>query len=79
MQGVSFRAAMRRQARRHGVTGWVRNRDDGAVEFAAQGEPDAVRELLEWAAHGPSGARVDALDVQDTDPADAPPDFEVRY
>ena len=32
VQGVGFRDALRREAHRHGVRGWVRNRVDGSVE-----------------------------------------------
>jgi acylphosphatase len=32
VQGVNFREAMRAQAQRLEVTGWVRNRSDGSVE-----------------------------------------------
>lgn len=78
VQGVSFRASMQYEARRLGVCGWVRNCPDGAVEFVAQGNPDALARLLEWARRGPPGARVDNLSVDDaaTDPGLAR--FEVR-
>ena len=33
VQGVFFRAATQREARRLGLTGWVRNRPDGSVEI----------------------------------------------
>jgi acylphosphatase len=33
--GVFFRAATQREARRLGVTGWVKNRPDGTVEILA--------------------------------------------
>ena len=38
VQGVFFRAATQREARRLGVTGWVKNRTDGSVEVLAEGD-----------------------------------------
>src|SRR5688572_9937769 len=54
VQDVFFRASAQREARRLGLTGWVRNRQDGAVELIAEGEEDQVKDLLAWAQHGPS-------------------------
>ena len=62
MQGVGYRDALRDEARRLGVTGWVRNRGDGSVEAQLQGEPSAVAALITWARRGPSLARVSSLD-----------------
>ncbi len=62
VQGVFFRAATQREARRLGVTGWVKNRTDGSVEVLAEGDEDAIKELAMWAGHGPSTARVDHVD-----------------
>ena len=64
VQGVYFRAAAQREAKRLGITGWVKNRPDGAIELMAEGEEDAIRELTSWANHGPSAARVDSVDVR---------------
>jgi acylphosphatase len=64
VQGVYFRAAAMREARRLGITGWVRNRPDGTVELLAEGEEDAIKALSSWANHGPSAARVDQVDVR---------------
>ncbi|HQY60180.1 MAG: acylphosphatase [Myxococcales bacterium] len=64
VQGVFFRAATQREARRLGVTGWVKNRNDGTVEVLAEGEEDSIKEFTSWANHGPSAARVDAVDVR---------------
>ena len=78
VQGVGFRYAMRAEARRRGVSGWVRNRRDGSVEALLQGEADAVRALLEWARRGPPGAHV--AEVRAAPAADAAPaqGFEMR-
>lgn len=58
VQGVGFRHAMREEAARRGVRGWVRNRSDGSVEALVQGEPAEVEALISWAHRGPPGARV---------------------
>jgi acylphosphatase len=64
VQGVFFRAATQREARRLGITGWVKNRADGSVELLVEGEEDAIKEITSWANHGPSAARVDQVDVR---------------
>ena len=45
VQGVFFRASAQREARRLGLTGWVRNRADGSLEIVAEGEEAALRDL----------------------------------
>jgi acylphosphatase len=62
--GVFFRAATQREARRLGITGWVKNRNDHSVEILAEGEEDSIREIVSWAHHGPSAARVEHVDVR---------------
>ena len=72
VQGVWFRDWTNREAHRLGVDGWVRNRRDGAVEVLAAGEPDAVAALIEMLREGPPRARVDYLDIEQTDEPVAP-------
>jgi acylphosphatase len=64
VQGVFYRASAQREARRLGVTGWVKNRADGSIEIVAEGEEDAIKEFVGWANHGPTAARVDQADVR---------------
>jgi acylphosphatase len=64
VQGTFFRAATQREARRLGVVGWVKNRNDGSVEIVAEGEEDAIKEIMLWAQHGPTAARVENVDVR---------------
>jgi len=62
VQGVFFREAMRQEAARLGVAGWVRNRRDGSVEAVVQGTPAAVEAIATWARRGPPDAAVDQLE-----------------
>jgi len=70
VQGVSYRQSCALEAARLGVRGWVRNRDDGAVEGVAEGSRAAVEALLAWCARGPARARVARVDVTWAAPAD---------
>jgi acylphosphatase len=61
VQGVGFRDFTRAIARRLGIAGWVRNREDGCVELAAAGEPDQIEALLAAVRRGPPQGRVHEL------------------
>lgn len=65
VQGVGFRFHMQREARRLGVTGWVRNRHDGSVEAMIQGSAEAVERLIAWARRGPDSAVVSAVKISE--------------
>ena len=65
VQGVYFRDSMRQQARRLGVTGWVRNRTDGTVEAMVHGKPDAVETIIKWAHNGPDAAKVIQVQIEE--------------
>jgi acylphosphatase len=64
VQGVGFRDALRVEALRLGVRGWVRNCADGSVQALLQGNDDAVEHLVQWARRGPPLARVRAMDEE---------------
>lgn len=68
VQGVFFRDSTRRAAESRGVAGWVRNREDGAVEAVFEGELEAVESMVRLARDGPGHAFVDRLDVNDEEP-----------
>jgi acylphosphatase len=63
VQGVGYRDALRDEAEKRNVGGWVRNRRDGSVEALVQGAPEAVDAIIAWARRGPSLARVTDLRV----------------
>ena len=68
VQGVFFRNSTRREALRRGVSGWVSNRRDGAVEAVFEGTPSDVEELVRFASSGPRGAFVEDVEVTDESP-----------
>lgn len=65
VQGVYFRDSTRRRAERLGLSGWVTNRDDGAVEALIEGEPAAVESLIDYLRAGPGRAEVERLEVSE--------------
>jgi len=64
VQGVFFRDSMRREAQMLGISGWVRNRSDGTVEAAVQGEPADVDAIARWAHRGPQLAQVERVETE---------------
>ena len=69
MQGVFFRAETRDRARSLGLAGWVRNAPDGTVEAVFEGGDERVDSIVDWCRRGPSGARVEDVDVVWEDPS----------
>jgi acylphosphatase len=66
VQGVGFRWFVRVAARRLGLSGWVRNREDGTVEVAASGPAEKLAEFRRHVSRGPDGAEVtDVLDLDE--------------
>lgn len=70
VQGVFFRANTRENARKMGITGWVRNKDDGSVEAFFEGEADDVSRLVSEMAGGTGmgAARVEEKQLRWTEP-----------
>jgi len=58
VQGVCYRMYARDEARRLGVTGWVRNRPDGTVELVAEADEETLQRFLAWCRQGPPYAAV---------------------
>jgi acylphosphatase len=78
VQGVGFRAAAAAEARRLGLTGWVRNRFDGSVEVLAEGADGDADAFLAWLRKGPSLAHVTGVDPDWLAPVGDGVSFEVR-
>ena len=78
VQGVFFRQSTQNQARRLGVSGWVRNLPNGRVEAKVWGEAEAVNRLVRWCHTGPANAYVTDVTVADTEAEDASLGFHIR-
>jgi acylphosphatase len=69
VQGVFFRGEASARAESLGITGWIRNAEDGSVEAVFEGERDQVESMVDWCRRGPAGARVEELDFEPEEPA----------
>lgn len=79
VQGVFYRDYAQRQARAHGVTGWVRNLRDGRVEAVFEGEEEAVRKMVAWCHRGSPNAYVTDVQVEYEPYRGEFKNFRVRY
>ena len=77
VQGVFFRAEARARAESLGVAGWIRNLPDGSVEAVFEGENERVESMVGWCRRGPTGAEVEAVDVEREEPV-GEPGFRIR-
>lgn len=63
VQGVGFRAWAERQANALGLSGWVRNAENGDVEAVFSGAADAVSAMLTACREGPRHAKVERVEL----------------
>lgn len=64
VQGVFFRDSAKQVAQSLGITGYVRNLQDGRVELVAEGEKDSINTLVQWCHKGPPSAIVVSVDIE---------------
>jgi len=79
VHGVFFRHSAKDRALSEGVYGWVRNTDDGRVEAVFEGDPVAIKRVLEWCRKGPEGAVVDDVEVKWDEEPELLSGFYVRH
>jgi acylphosphatase len=78
VQGVGYRFWTCKQAERLGISGWVKNLDDGRVEAVFCGEQTNVDQMIKLCYSGPSAAQV--IDIIST--GETPQNFrsfEIQY
>lgn len=79
VQGVGFRYFTMQLARDYGITGWVRNREDGSVEVEAEGEEIIIKSFVKDLSIGPHSAHVSKVDVEKLLPGEGYNGFNVRF
>ena len=79
VQGVFFRQNTLERAKSLGLSGWVRNTEDGKVEAVFEGEKENIEKILEWAKRGPPLAKVEKVEVEWEDFKGEFEDFEIKY
>ena len=79
VQGVWFRASTKQQAEKLGLTGWVRNTDNGQVEAVFEGEDEKLDEMINWCHKGPSLSKVEKVDIKKYKPTNEFDDFSIKY
>jgi acylphosphatase len=79
VQGVGFRFFTQDVAKRLGVSGWVRNTPDGAVEAEAQADTDTLEAFVNALLQGPPLSRVSRLDKRPCEPRSEACEFRIRY
>ena len=62
VQGVGFRSFVRRTAMMYGISGWVRNRYDGTVEFIAEAKRTSLDNFLAMIKKGNRFSNVQSID-----------------
>lgn len=64
VQGVGFRYFVQRKAQQLGLSGWVRNNDDGTVELVAEGNRRELEDLKRIVEEGPRLSRIDRVETR---------------
>lgn len=64
VQGVLFRAFIKEQAENLGLTGYVKNLDDGGVEAVIEGYDNDVNRLIEACKRGPIHSKVRDIEIE---------------
>ncbi len=79
VQGVNFRSAAVAEATRLGLTGRVRNREDGALEAVAEGAGEALEDFARWLRRGPRLAEVESVERTELEGGGRYHDFAIAY
>ena len=78
VQGIGYRYTSRKEARKRGFTGYVRNLDDGAVEIVIEGEEKNLKDFIDWCYNGVGSAQVLNIEKNWSKPTSEFSDFVIR-
>jgi acylphosphatase len=78
VQGVGFRWSAVREARKNGITGFVKNQSDGSVYIEAEGSRAQLKAFVEWCKDGPGIGHVESVTADPYPPVNYK-EFRVEY
>ncbi|MBL4638207.1 MAG: acylphosphatase [Proteobacteria bacterium] len=78
VQGVGYRMSAYDTARNLGLTGWVRNRQDGCVEILAESDKATLERFVAWAKQGPAYADVAEVTTEELSASGEFKSFNIR-
>jgi acylphosphatase len=68
VQGVGFRYNAAKEARNHGITGFIKNLSNGEVYIEAEGSSNDLKSFVEWCKRGPVFGNVESVNVDSYPP-----------
>lgn len=77
VQGVFYRSTAQAKAKELGLSGWVKNEEDGSVLIEAEGEEQKLLKLVDWCKEGPGAAVVNDVEYNEIEPKGAN-GFEIK-
>lgn len=78
VQGVGYRYFVRSNARKLGLTGWVRNTEDGGVEAVFQGDRETIEKMVAICKQGPFLSEVKQIGFEWEEEGDVLKDFVIQ-
>lgn len=78
VQGVGFRLATWREAQKLGLSGFVKNREDGSVEVVVRADLSTLEKLRSWLQVGPRAAKVNNIVEQNYEGEIQLRDFSIK-
>ena len=79
VHGVFFRYTTHKRANTLGLTGWVKNKEDGSVEVLIEGDEKKVQELIDWCHIGPIIAKVTSVEINEEKYTGEFSSFEIQH
>lgn len=77
VQGVWYRQFVKKNSKKFGLTGWVRNLPDNRVEAVLQGRTQDIESMISLFREGPPLAEVKNVDVKWEDAEDKYEEFMI--
>lgn len=78
LQVMNFRFNTQQQAKKLGLTGFVRTLSDGRTEIEVQGDQDNVEKMLAWCQEEPQSSQIRSILYRFDEPKEGYSDFNVR-